>query len=121
MTEYEIADLTTSVMGNYLTAFSVFITLISAYVIAAFVAGVRLSRAQVTFVNLCFITLTTVTSLVCATMLARALTLNLMSPLADLGGLPLGPRYAFSTTGVMNASIIVGCVWFMGRVRKNEA
>ena len=121
MTEYELADLTTSVMGNYLTAYSTFITVSSAYVIAAFMAGGRLSQAQVAFLNLCFVTLTVLTSVLCATMLARALALNLQSPLADLSGPAWGPSAAFVVTGVVNGSIIVGCIWFMHRVRKSQA
>lgn len=121
MTEYELADLTTSIMGNYLTAFSIFMTMISAYVISAFVAGTRLSRAQVAFVNLCFITMTASTSALCATMLSRAFALNLQSPLVEVGGLALGPRAAYSMAGILHTGIVLGCVWFMHRVRNSQA
>jgi len=54
MTEYEIADYTTSVMGNFLSAITIYFSVATAYVIAAFAAGKRLSSFQVAIVNLSF-------------------------------------------------------------------
>ena len=56
MTEYEVADLTATVLSNFLTSFTVFLSIVSAYVIAAFSAGGRLTRVQLHIVNLCFFT-----------------------------------------------------------------
>ena len=55
MTEYELADLTGTAMSNFLTSFTVFISIVTAYVIAAFTAGERLSTFQVYVVNTCFL------------------------------------------------------------------
>ena len=55
MTEYEIADLTASVLSNFLTSFTVFLSIVSAYVISAFAAGEKLTKIQLTIVNLCFL------------------------------------------------------------------
>jgi predicted anti-sigma-YlaC factor YlaD len=55
MTEYEVADLAASVMANFLTSLTVFLSIVSAYVISAFVAGERLSKVQLSIVNLCFL------------------------------------------------------------------
>ena len=54
MTEYELADNAMSYLGTALTAFGMYITVLSGYVIAAFVAGTRLNRAQVWIVNVLF-------------------------------------------------------------------
>jgi hypothetical protein len=54
MNEYELADYTTSVMGNFLTAISIYFTIATAYVIAAFSAGERLSTLQIIIVNVSF-------------------------------------------------------------------
>ena len=117
MTEYEIADLTTSIMANYLTGFSIFVTMISAYVIAAFVAGARLTRSQAIFINLCFIVVTALTSFQCAIMLGRALSLNLQSSLSEVGGPAWGPRAAYLISALVHTPIVIGSLWFMHRVR----
>jgi hypothetical protein len=55
MTEYELADLTGSAMSNFLTSFTVFVSIVTAYVIAAFTTGKRLSKVQFYVVNTCFV------------------------------------------------------------------
>lgn len=55
MTEYETAMITAQVMGNFLTAITVFLSIVSAYVFAAFTAGGRLSKIQLRIVNSCFL------------------------------------------------------------------
>lgn len=55
MSEYELADLTTAAMSNFLTSFTVFVSIVTAYVIAAFTAGKRLTRLQVYIVSGCFL------------------------------------------------------------------
>ena len=55
MTEYEISDLAGGAMSNFLTTFTIFMSIVTAYVIAAFVAGRRLSKIQASVVNFCFL------------------------------------------------------------------
>ena len=55
MSEYELADLAGAAMGNFLTSFTVFVSIVTAYVIAAFTAGKKLTRLQVFIVNGCFL------------------------------------------------------------------
>jgi hypothetical protein len=55
MTEYEVADIAASVLANFLTSLTVFLSIVSAYVISAFVAGQRLSKIQLSIVTLCFL------------------------------------------------------------------
>lgn len=55
MSEYELADLTTAAMSNFLTSFTVFVSVITAYVVAAFTAGKRLTKLQLYIVNGCFL------------------------------------------------------------------
>ena len=54
MNEYELADYTSSVMGNFLTCITVYFSIVTAYVVAAFAAGARLSRVQLVIVNITF-------------------------------------------------------------------
>ena len=55
MTEYEIADITASVISNFLTSLTVFLSIVCAYVISAFGAGKRLTKIQLSIINLCFV------------------------------------------------------------------
>ena len=55
MSEYELAELAGLAMSNFLTTFTVFVSIVTAYVIAAFAAGQRLSKLQVSIVNSCFL------------------------------------------------------------------
>ena len=47
MTEYEVADVAGSVLANFLTSLTVFLSIVSAYVISAFVAGQRLTYSGI--------------------------------------------------------------------------
>jgi hypothetical protein len=60
VTEYELSDLTSNALGNFLTSFTIFVTIITAYVIAAFAAGSRLTKLQTGVVNSCFLVSSTV-------------------------------------------------------------
>lgn len=55
MSEYELADLTTAAMSNFLTSFTVFVSVVTAYVITAFTAGKKLTMLQLSIVNGCFL------------------------------------------------------------------
>ena len=54
MTQYELADYTNSLLDTFLTEFTIFLSLVTAYIVAAFVAGARLSSFQLWIVNLVF-------------------------------------------------------------------
>jgi hypothetical protein len=55
MSEYELAELASGAMSNFLTSFTIFVSIVTAYAITAFAAGQRLSRIQVSVVNTCFL------------------------------------------------------------------
>ena len=55
MTEYELVDAIATYTQNFMTLFSFYITLLSGYLITAFVAGPRLSSVQVSILNVGFI------------------------------------------------------------------
>jgi hypothetical protein len=55
MSEFELSELAGAAMSNFLTSFTVFVSIVTAYVVAAFGAGVKLTRLQVSIVNVCFL------------------------------------------------------------------
>ena len=44
MTEYELLDYTASLMANFQTTLALYFTIVTAYVVAAFIAGDRLTQ-----------------------------------------------------------------------------
>jgi hypothetical protein len=55
MTEYELADAIASYSVAAMTAMTLYLTAVTAYLVAAFVAGSRLSGKQVSIVNAIFL------------------------------------------------------------------
>ena len=51
MTEAELLDTAQTIWGIYMSVMSVFISVVSAYLIIAYIAGDQLTRAQVMLVN----------------------------------------------------------------------
>ena len=55
MSEFELAELAGTAMSNFLTSFTVFVSIVTAYVVAAFAAGRKLTKLQVSVVTTCFL------------------------------------------------------------------
>jgi len=55
MDEYEISDLIISYSSAGMTAMALYLTAVTGYLVAAFVAGDRLTRLQVTIINVLFL------------------------------------------------------------------
>jgi hypothetical protein len=60
---YEMADYTNSLLDTFLTIFTIFMSIVTAYVITAFAAGDRLTRFQQAIVNILFLLSTSVVGL----------------------------------------------------------
>ena len=54
MTEYEIVNTAGMAFGNGLSSFTVFFSMVTAYLVTAHIAGRSLSRPQVIIVNVCY-------------------------------------------------------------------
>ncbi|MEH6550670.1 MAG: hypothetical protein V7744_11850 [Pseudomonadales bacterium] len=54
MSQYELADYANSLLDTFLTEFTIFLTLVTAYIITAFVAGARLTTFQLWIINIVF-------------------------------------------------------------------
>lgn len=51
MNTFEIAEITAISMSNFLTSFSVFLSIASAYLVAAYLVGTKLTSLQLAIVN----------------------------------------------------------------------
>ena len=60
MTEYEISELLYSIIDSMATLFSAYLTIISGYLIIAYLVGARLEKVQVVIINSLFIAITAI-------------------------------------------------------------
>ena len=54
MSQYELADYTNALLDTFLTDFTIFLSLVTAYIVTAFIAGARLTTFQLWIVNIVF-------------------------------------------------------------------
>jgi len=118
VTEFESAELAASIMGNFLASFTVLLSIVTAYVVAAFVAGRKLTRFQLIIVNVCFIASFIAIGWLSIIMLSRAafLVQNSSSDIPTL--LP-----TISLEGVIFALYVVlfaGSLSFMVNIRNSD-
>ena len=117
MTEYELADYATSVMNNFLSAIAIYFSVVTAYVVAAYTAGDRLSKLQLTIVNGTFAIAAGIMGLLSFLLFSRFYELVSQAghsrgetPLVDF-------RIPF---GVLLTIVFLGCLLFMWTVRKKS-
>ena len=117
MTEYELSDYTATIMGNFLTALTVYFSVVTAYVVAAFVAGARLSKTQLIIINSCFTVAAGVVGLLTVVIFTRFFAFATLTP---------DPDSAIESVNVtvplvvLIVGIFVGCLVFMWDVRRRE-
>lgn len=114
MTEYEIASLAASVLSNFLTAFTVFLSFVSAYVIAAFSAGDRFTTVQLCIINACFLSAVGIVGYLVVSLYRR------FYGLAQTIHVEQGWMAAFDLSiplGLLLLAMISGCFVFMWNVR----
>ena len=117
MTEYEVADLTASVLSNFLTALTIFLSIVSAYVISAFLAGERLTKIQLSIVNLCFLFSVGILGFLVVSLFRR------FFALAQSIGVERGTIGAIDFTWPLCVLLVVmvfGCFIFMWNVRNGD-
>jgi hypothetical protein len=116
MTEYELADYASSIMGNFLTALTVYFSVVTAYVVAAFAAGSRLTRIQLLIVNTCFTVAAGVTGLLAVVIFYRFFAFATLAPNPD----GTGPVDFTAPLAILVAGLYVGCLVFMWDVRRGN-
>ena len=122
MTEGELLELALIAKANTLTALSIFVTIASGYLIVAYIAGAKLTRSQLWFINTVFIlTMLLVTS---ASYLFQSEGQLYNNAARELGShdiaLPEPFLWALYIPRIVDAFVIVGCLKFMWDVRHRE-
>jgi hypothetical protein len=113
VTEYELLDYTASLMGNFQTALALYFTIVAAYVVAAFIAGDRLTRLQLYIVNSCFAIAAGIVGSLSILIFARFYSFAIQSVVPDSA-----PIVDFKwPLGILIVAIFVGCLIFMWSIR----
>jgi len=115
MTEYEMAELAEAVGSNFLTTFTIIVSLTTTYVIAAFVAGARLSRFQLVVVNLSYVTSVALIGFLSLQMFQRATVLAQLT--AAEYGTPITPRDVSWVVVALYCGLVIAAMAFMASVR----
>jgi len=120
MNVYEVSELTMVQMSNFLTAFSVFLSVATAYIVAAYVVGTKLTRLQLAIVNCCFFIAATILGyLTSASFRVFYIwaTLNAEGPVARSADGPLLVDFTWPLAALL-CVIVVGSFVFKYSVRR---
>ena len=104
-------------MGNFQSALTLYFTIVTAYVVAAFIAGNRLTRLQLCVVNACFVIAASVVGYLTVAIWDR------FFAFASQNNVPDGTRAPVDFTwplGILVAIIFAGCLVFMWSVRSKQ-
>jgi hypothetical protein len=117
MTEYEVASLASSVLSNFLTSLTVFLSIVSAYVISAFTGGKRLTKTQLLIVNPCFLVSVGILGFLVISLYRRFYALA-QSIDVERGSIAT-IDFSWPLSALLMA-IVFGCIVFMWNVRREE-
>lgn len=117
-------DLMTAAMGNTASFYALFWTLVSGYLVLAFVVGERLTRSQLTIVNFLFIVSTSGTTFSAVTACRNALLAYRKgaSSVEEMTALSSGQAYGFLVIMcIFNLLAILSCLKFMWDIRHSKS
>ena len=122
MTPYELIDLAQSTYGNGTAAYGVFLTVVTAYLVTAYVVGAELSRYQVTVLTILFLLVTGILVFTISSYVFYGNHYSVLARAAALGAEAEGPTWApkqwfpaFLT--IVNVTTVVASLSFMWKSR----
>lgn len=122
MSEFELAELAGTAMSNFLTSFTVFVSIVTAYVVAAFAAGRKLTKLQVSVVTTCFLIASVAIGLL-SVMIFRVFLLR-TNALAQLNSSDIDVGVVVDVTwavAILYVILVCGSLVFMRNVRQSNA
>ena len=117
MTSYEMADLGQSAFGNSLSAYGIFLTLVTAYLATAYLVGRKLTGSQVSILTTLFVIVASLAGFSVAAYTNAGTDMIIRAFPESRGGL-LGPRLWLTPVVMMvNVFTVIMCLKFMWDVR----
>lgn len=122
MSEFELAELAGMAMSNFLTSFTVFVSIVTAYVVAAFAAGRKLTKLQASVVTTCFLIASVAIGLL-SVLIFRVFLLR-TNALAQLNSSDIDVGVVVDVTwavAILYVILVCGSLVFMRNVRQPNA
>jgi hypothetical protein len=113
VTEYELLDYVSSLMANFQSALALYFTIVTAYVVAAFIAGDRLTRLQLLIVNTCFAIAVGIVGSLTVLIFARFYSYAIQVSVPE-GAPVIDFRWPL---GLLVLAVFIGCLVFMWSIR----
>ena len=119
MIDYELNTYAVAVMSNFLSGITIYFSIVTAYAVAAFVAGEKLTKLQLAIVNVSF---------TIAAGIMGILSVLFFSRFVELAKLAQETQIAVETPlvdftyplGVLVAAVYLGCLVFMWSIRRKS-
>jgi len=124
VTEYEILDVIGVNIGNLITGTGVYFTVLTGYLIVAYTVGIKLTKYQVSFINIVFLLYSLMSAANFSTMIIRNLVMS--GKLSSLTGTSRlvgdeGSAAIVSLFILMRVLLVIGAIIFMWQVRHPKA
>lgn len=117
MTHYEAVDAAQSIYANSATMYAIFLTVVSGYLVAAYLVGAKLTRGQVVLINTFFILTCALTLAAMVGYVDAAAYYSLIA--ADFRGEESMARYIPGfILAIVDLLVMFGCIKFMWDVRR---
>ena len=117
MSSYELADLGQSAFGNSLSAYGIFLSLVTAYLATAYLVGKKLTGAQVSLLTALFVIVASLVGFSVAAYTNAGTEMIIRAFPESRGGL-LGPRLWLTPLVMMvNVFTVTMCLKFMWDIR----
>ena len=123
MTEYEALDLAQSNFSNALATYAVFLSIVSGYLITAYLVGSKLARIQVRLLTLMFLIVVAILiwSMSAYTYWGDVFSISPLARGEDGERTMMAPPSWLPTfLAVINTLTVIGCVFFMWNVRRTK-
>jgi hypothetical protein len=113
-----MADLAQSYLGNGIAALAIYLSLVFAYLAAAYIVGKDLTRTQVSILNALFLIFSVITTFGVAAYTNGGIQLSIQSGIAELTGSVVPRTWIAPTIGSVCLGGIVISLKFMGDLRR---
>lgn len=124
MTEYEILELTYSILDSMATVFAVYLTILTGYLIVAYLIGRQLDTSQVCVINTLFVAITVVQvySVYNYAVEVESL-LQMKAQLSDLTPFQhaMSQQYSMYMTALLMLFGVVASLYFFWNIRQAKA
>lgn len=120
MTEYELLDVMEAINGNSITATGVYFSILTAYLLVAYIAGNQLTKYQVIFINIVFLFYNFIAATNLATMIRTRIALSDRLIEMSGGAKVVSDEAALVMISVfilMRLMLVLGAMGFMWQVR----